>query len=174
MKIRKGDRVETTAGNGKILYGTVTRGGKIVTAVLDGGREQVKGPASAFRPTDKPLPVSPPSVMDKWGGKSCREISGHGDTPTFSAEITLNGKVVGKAMNGGYGGPDDYHFRDRALRECFLSDCGQWAEQFSPGSRKIIEPDSVWLDWYVFDRPFGRTAEACLADLAEELDRLSE
>lgn len=174
MKIRKGDRVEITAKNGEILHGTVIRGGKTVTAVIDGGETQVKGPATAFRPSDKPVPAPPESVMDKWAIQSYREIKGHGDTPTFHAEITLNGEVVGQAMNGGHGGPNDYHFRDRALRSRFLNDCRQWAEQFTPGSRNIIEPDSVWLDWYVSDRPFGKTAEACLADLTEELDRLLE
>ncbi len=172
MKISKGDRVEVTAKNGEVLTGTVIRGGKSVTAVVDGGETQVKAPAACFRRSDKPVPASPPSVMDKWGVKGYWQITGHGDTPTFHAKMTLDGKVVGEAMNDGHGGPNDYLFADGTLRARFLADCQTWANQFSPAGTAIPEPDSMWLDWHVHARPFGRTAEAYLAAFQREMDKL--
>ena len=173
MKIGKGDRVEVTAKNGEVLTGTVIRGGRSVTAVVDGSETQVKAPAACFRRSDQPLPVSPPSVMDKWGVEGYRRIPGHGDTPTFHAKITLYGNVVGEAMNDGHGGPNDYHFADGTLRARFLADCHIWAGRFSPDGADTPEPDGLWLDWHVHDRPFGRTAEAYLAAFQREMNELT-
>lgn len=172
MKFRKGDRVEITAKNGEILHGTVIRGGKTVTAVIDGRATRVKGPASAFRTSDRPVPAPPPSAMDKWAVKSYREIPGHGDTPTFHARITLEGEAVAEAMNDGHGGANDYHFRDNELRRRFLDDCREWAEKFAPEGMNLNEPDSMWLDWYVFERPYGKSPEAFLREFKEQMDEL--
>ncbi len=170
MKFRAGDRVEITLKDGRTLYGTVHKGGRTVCAVIDGNQTLIKAPASAFRPTDKPLPVSPPSPMDRWGLRKYQSIPGHGDSPTFHAEITLDGRKVGEVRNSGDGGPDSHYFSNHDLYEQFLADARKWAEQF--GYADMLEPESAWVDWYVHARPFGQTADVYVRQIKAEIDRM--
>jgi len=107
--------------------------------------------------------------MDKWGVRKHQRIPGHGDTPTFHAEITFNGKKTGTAMNDGHGGPDSFYFGSRAVHDGFMEDCRKWAEQF--GYPDMLEPESAWLRWYVTARPYGQTADVHVREMKDEMDR---
>jgi len=106
--------------------------------------------------------------MDKWGVKNYKEIDGHGDTPTFHAKLTLNGKVVGEAMNDGWGGCNCYHFKDNDIKTMFYKETKLWVSQF--GYKDMLEPSSSWIDWYVLERPYGVTAEMFISKYKEEMD----
>jgi hypothetical protein len=170
MTFRKGDRVEA-AHKGETLYGVVVRGGKKVTMRVDGNETELKGPASLFHTSTRPLPTSTPSVMDKWGVKGYKEIEGHGDSPTFHAKITLNGKVVGEAMNDGWGGCNCYRFNDRELDSQFHADVKAWVAHF--GYADMFEPDDSWVDWYVLERPYGVTADKYISGYKEKMESFS-
>lgn len=160
-KAKKGQRIECTF-KGETKYGVVSKGGKNkITVVLDGGVTELKGHVSLFRTSDKPLPKDKPSVMDKWEVKKYKEIKGHGDTPTFEAAICLNGKPVIQAMNDGWGGPNMYYGDFEVVKQ-FENDASEWAKTF--GCKNATEMDGIWIEWYVFKRPYGVTAEQELAE----------
>lgn len=56
MSFRKNDRVEVRRNPSEVLYGTVTKGGRVVHVQLDNGRT-VKGPESIWRHSTKPRPA---------------------------------------------------------------------------------------------------------------------
>jgi len=171
MNFKKGDRVSIPTKGGEIVYGVVVRGGsKKVTVTIDGNEQQASGSPACFQHSDHPLPKDKPNSMDKWGVTSYKEIEGHGDTATFHAKLTLDGKIVGNAMNDGWGGCNCYHFKDSEIEKQFYSDCKAWCTQF--GYADMLEPDSTWVDWYVTDRPYGVTAETVIQNFKKEIDIL--
>ena len=90
--INKGQRVEWEE-DGKTNRGTVLKGGcNRISVIHDGGKYITKANVNIFRPTAHELPKDPPSPTDRWGVVGYKEIQGHGDSPTFSAHITYNGK----------------------------------------------------------------------------------
>jgi hypothetical protein len=160
---KKGDRVEwTNVKENKVEVGTVSgvRMGR-VTVVLDGGEFKVSGPARIFRPSSVPLPVDPPSPMDKWAVKSYKCIGGD-ETPMFTCKITLDGKVVGHASNRGCGGEDEIHFNEKSLWDVFERDTQVWWKQF--GGRDTFAVGDLWIDWVATRKRVGETAAAYIAD----------
>ena len=160
MAFRKGDRVEFEDKN-QMFYGVVARGGKKkIRVVIDGGQREVSGHPSLFNYSDKEMPSDPPSAMDKWSVKKYKEIEGHGDTPTFSANICLNGKPVIFVSNNGWGGPNEYRpvdYNTEDVIDKFSTDIKSWCEQF--GCESTSGMDDIWVDWYVYKRPYGVTAQ---------------
>jgi len=172
---KKGDRVECDY-KGETVYGIVSRGGdKSVSIVLDGGEEQLKGGAGLFRYSDKSLPTDAPNLMDKWSIKKYQEIEGHGDSPTFSATICLNGKPVIRAGNNGWGGPNEYHTLngvDREVEKQFYADVKSWMALF--GDESTYDIGDMWIDWYQNNRPYGVTAEKYIGDFNEKMASFSK
>lgn len=165
VKFKKWDRIETDY-KGKTVYGVVAKGGsKKIEMVLDGGKKALAGAPVFFRHSDKPLPKDPPNLMDKWGIRKYKEIEGHGDSPTFSAEITLNGQPVIHASNNGWGGPNFYerlNLKDKGVVEAFKKDAEEWYKLFS--GDEPFEPDNLWITWHQFGKPYGETAKEHIAD----------
>jgi len=166
---KKNDRVEWSDEDGSVKTGTVSVvravPGRLdivkVFVIVDGGKFKVSGSSMLFRPSSVALPVDQPSAMDKWGVKSYRCI-GVDDTPIFTCKITLNGKNVGSAKNGGYGGPNEHWFDTVQIRDSFFSDLKLWWEQF--GGRSVYSVDDLWLDWFVNHKKFGQTAQEYISE----------
>ena len=94
MQFKRNDRVEITC-KGEILHGTVKTAGARVTAILDGGKEKIAAPVTAFRPSTKPLPVEPPSTMDGYAVTGFREYSRLSEeTVAFSARPIAKAAVA--------------------------------------------------------------------------------
>ena len=173
MSLRKGQRVEFVY-EGKRNFGVVSKGGsKKVTVVIDGAKEQISSTPHAFRLSDVPLPIDSPNVMDKWSVKKYEEIEGHGDSSTFHAHICLNGKVVIEAMNDGWGGSNVYqplnnHKYD--IVDKFRNDAKEWAKSF--GYTDPFEIEDIWIEWYVYKRPYGVTGEMTINEMKEKLTSL--
>ena len=172
---KKGDRVECDYKGG-IVYGIVHRGGKkSVTMVIDGGKEQLKGGAGLFRLSDEPLPTDEPNLMDKWSIKSYQSIEGHGDSPTFDAKICLHGKPVMRSSNNGWGGPNEYHTLkgvDRSIEQQFYADVRAWMALF--GDESAHDVGDLWIEWYMFHRPYGVTGKAYIGDFNETMASFSK
>ena len=172
MTLKKGDRVEWLQNSGqsnKTHYGVVAKGGaKRVTVVRDGGELQVSGSPAHFKLSDKPLPnATEVNPMSAYTIKAYKEISGHGDSPTFSAKICKNGKAIIHAGNNGWGGPNEYHFLGQGhLTQSlamvkFLQAAKDWAKE-ATGQDDVDEAEDLWITWEVFERPYGRSAAESL------------
>ncbi|MFW6047309.1 MAG: hypothetical protein ACOCP4_05955 [Candidatus Woesearchaeota archaeon] len=174
ISFKKGDRVETVNEyKGEIVYGKVIKGGKKeITIVLDGGETTLSGDPALFKMSDKPMPEEPPNVMSKWGVKKYKEIDGHGDSPTFSAEITLNDKPVIHVSNDGWGGPNLYsnlHAKSKDYVKDFLNDAKEWWSKNS--NRSAIECEDLWVDWYVNKKEFGVTSIDYIKNFNDKMEK---
>lgn len=161
MTFKKGNRVEWDQGS-DTFYGVVSRGGLHPTVVIDGGEKFVRAPCLLFRYSDHPLPADEPSVMDKWTIKSYKDFGNGDETPSFSAEIALNGKVVIIAGNHGTGGPNNYHpakLGDGKYWEHtdqLKADAKAWGKQF--GYPYDFEVEDTWVEWAGRERKYGKLA----------------
>ena len=168
LTLEKGARVEYEH-EGAMVYGVVSKGGENVVVVLDGGRQESRGPAYLYHRSNHPLPVDPPSDMDRWAVTNYREVKALSEeTPCFTATITYDGKPVLLADNRGQGGPNGYATHPKAPKGTkwetkLLDDAKAWAEQFGCAHPVPGETDD-WLDWHVTERPFGVTAAAHFAN----------
>jgi len=175
--LKKWDRVCCEL-DGETLHGVISKGGSNkVEMVIDGGKEAVKGHVSSFSTSDKELPKDPPdNVMNKYGVIGYKELSGHGDSRTFEADITLNGKKVIRVMNDGHGGCNEYHtispHGSREILSQFREDAKTWWEEYSSG--KPFESDDFWVEWYQHKRPFGVTSKMYLEEHDQEMSKLFE
>lgn len=61
--------------------------------------------------------------------KKFKEIDGHGDSRTFSADIYMDGKSVGSVNNSGWGGPNEYHYRNEEVEKKFIKKVKEWAKE---------------------------------------------
>lgn len=168
--VRKGDRVEFfgPGGSKELLFGVmVSVGAKSARAIMDGAEMEMKGDPRAFRPSTHPLPKDPPHEMDRWGVSAYREFKhGHGDSATFHANITLDGKKVMTAENDGWGGSNLYS-GPRAIQDQFHKDSEKWAQDH--GSPFKGENGDLWVDWKQNKQPYGLTAKAYFADCAKDM-----
>lgn len=158
-KLKKGDRVEFTDRDGTVKTGVVQRGGANVSVMLDGGKISVRGSASVFRLSDKPLPTDVPHPMDDWGIVGYKEAGGE-ETIRFEATITYKGKKVIHSANGGFGGPNQYsplRGVDRSILQTFFAAAKQWAADH--GAEDPIEPEDSWVTWKTNEAPYGVTAQ---------------
>jgi len=175
--MRKGDRVEFDTKNGK-KYGTVLRGGsKKVTVIADGELDKTySGPAGgAIRPSTQPLPKDELNPMDRYSLRKYKEIDGHGDSRTFSAEILKNGRPIIHVSNNGWGGCNEYYpinGADRRVLDIHLADAQAWAKQF--GYEGMSEPDDMWVEWYQHERPYGVLAKDMITNFKKELEGFSK
>lgn len=176
IKFKKGDRVKTKEGAyEEEVHGKVIKGGQNnIQVILDGGEFVLNGPAVAFELSNKSLPEEPENPMNKWSVKKYQEIQGHGDSPTFNAEIALNGKSVIHVENDGWGGPNLYFNIDskgpdyvKQLHE----DVQAWWDTYS--KRDVIEKEDLWLDWHVNKKDFGVTSPMYIQRFNEEMDKLN-
>lgn len=170
MAIKKGDRVEYTQ-KGEPKYGVVLRGGaKKIAVVLDGGQLQVSGHPDCFKLSDKPLVVDTVKTpMDKYSVVGYREIRGHDDSQAFEAFIAKDGKKILSAFDSGHGGEVEYQkLWGGNVEEQFHEDAKAWARQFNPDDTGYGAAD-CWISWYVYQRPFGVTAQAYWDDYKEML-----
>ena len=160
MTMKKGDRVEFVF-EGETCYGVIFRGGKKPTVYRDGGERQIQGAAALFTISEHPLPADEPSVMDKW---TIVSYTGHGngeETPSFTARIALNGKIVLVASNHGTGGPNNYHPAgvhkgSRALIDHLEADAKVWGKQF--GYPYDFEAQDTWVEWAGREKIYGKKA----------------
>ncbi len=168
----KGDRVETEY-KGQTVLGTVLRvlNGAAKVAI-DGGKITLRGPATAFRPTDVPAPRDPPTPADRWAVDGYRQIRGHGDSPTFHAWLTLDGRRVLEAMNDGRGGCNEYR-GDVEVQRRLHDDMTAWSEALCPGALTFEQADT-WLDWYATQRPYGVLARTMLEEFRDSMAAMHE
>lgn len=160
--LSKGDRTEYDDA-GTLRYGTVTKGGKNVQVVLDGGAYTVTGPASAFKVSDNPLPKDAPHPMDDWDVVGYKEFSRMSqETTAFDATVTYKGEPVLHAQNSGTGGCNTYYrtptapaLADRKLEE----DAKQWALDHGLEDGGFFEAADTWLNWKTTQAPYGVTAK---------------
>jgi hypothetical protein len=170
--LKKGTRVKFNQ-DGKILYGTVSKGSTInkdgasssVKVVVDGGKFVVTGHPLCFRKDNTPMPRDLPSVMDKYSVTSYKEHKDMSDeTVCFSAKICLNGKPFLNTSNTGCGGPNEYHLISGSQEDLdiFFEDAKTWNIQF--GDKKPYEPEDTWVSWYTLYRPYGETAKSYISN----------
>lgn len=173
---KKGDRVEfRQKKDGPLEYGVVSKGGKRITVVLDGGTHQVSGPPAAFQPSTHPLPKDDPGPMDRYGVIGFKSAGGE-ETERFECKITLDGKPIIIASNDGNGGSNRYRpfkwesAKDRELVVAFDKAATDWVLQLGgDGTEKPYECGDFWLSWYVHERPFGITFAAALKKFRDEM-----
>ena len=175
----KGTRVcwlnETKDG---LNHGTVERGGaKKITVIQDGGEFSVSGPPTAFRRSDKPLPVEPPNPMDKYALKGYKVCHGHDDSEPFTATILYEGEPILITSNDGLGGPNTYKPAKKVsgteyhrLQDKFFEDAKAWAKQFE--YEDCIESEALWIEWYQHKRPYAVTAQQYLSDSRYDVIKL--
>ena len=168
----KGDRVETEIA-GETVRGTVLRiTNGIAKVAVDGGKCTARGLATKFRPTDVPAPRDPQTPADRWAVEGYRAIRGHGDSPTFHAWVTLDGKRVLEAMNDGHGGCNEYR-GDPDVRRRLFDDAKAWAEALCPGALTFEQADT-WVDWHANQRPYGVLAQAMLEEWKASMAAMHE
>jgi len=160
MALKKGDRVEWEQ-NGEQRYGVVFIGGKHPKVYIDGGEKQIKAPSIVFKISTHPLPADEPSVMDKWTIVSYKNHGNGEETPSFTAQIALNGTIVLVANNHGTGGPNNYHpagvHKDsRALIDQLEADAKEWGKQF--GYPYDFEAQDTWVEWAAREKIYGKLA----------------
>jgi hypothetical protein len=162
MGFRKGNRVCATI-DGETYHCTVKKGGKNIEAVVDGGTLVVKAHESKFKPSDEPMKTDEPSCMDKWSIKQYKDLTGHGDSESFSCKICLKNKPIALAYNSGHGGANEYSAMGRenqANLSQFLTDAEAWGKQFD--SEFSFELDSLWIYWKQSMAPYNVTAREYL------------
>jgi len=163
QKWSKGDRA-SIEHNGRILNGTISRGGARPTMILDGGEQKITAPARQFR-KGPPLPKDNPSRMDVWSVNKYSAVEKLSEeTACYTADILLNGKKVIEASNQGVGGPDIYHpvNGDYSLVDKFEKDARLWFEDHGIDYRS--EAAAAWIDFYVHRRPYGVTTVAFMEE----------
>lgn len=167
MKHKKGNRVQWQQSDG-MRYGVVFKGGasKIIV-IVDGGETQVSGHATLFQPSTEPLPnADEVNPMSDYSISGYKEIEGHGDSPTFCADIRFKGKKVLRAMNDGWGGCNEYHgSRDASL--AFEAAALKWAQAATGIEEQTSDVEDLWITWEVFERPYGKTAKESLQWLVD-------
>ena len=159
MALKKGDRVEIFF-KGKTEYGVVVKAGDMAKVRLDGGERELKGPALYMKLSDHPLPKDKPSEMDRYSIRGYKSITGHGDSPCFEATILENGKPILYVENDGWGGCNFYSRCKNATttgETRFHDAVKSWVAQF--GYPDMMEPEDAWVDWWKFERPYGKLAE---------------
>jgi hypothetical protein len=176
--LKKGDRVKWTH-KGQEYHGTVEKVKKDKLVVIhDGGEYSTTASVRFFTPDSTPIPKDTPTEMDRWSIKGYQEIPGHGDSPTFSAKLCLDGKPVMTACNDGHGGPNEYQLiflgegmiaKMRAVRDKFHQDILDWWIALAPADEKPMEPEDLWIDWWVHSRPYAVTGKQFIVQFCEEL-----
>jgi len=166
---KKGDRVEFDY-EGKVVHGTVAKGGTLVKVVADGGADTFGVDARNLRASNAPLPKDAPHPMDAWGLKGYSKSQKFSEeTLCFSSQVTFNGKAVIEAKNDGQGGSNMYYPLQGgwATVEKFLEDAKQWLRDHGMPEGDIFEPGDNWIDWKANQQPYGVTAKAMVeADIA--------
>src|SRR3546814_17090244 len=146
---RKGDRVEYDDA-GRTRFGTITKGGKNVTVILDGGEYRVTGPATAFKPSAEPLPQDPPHQMDDWDVVGYKEFRQMSQEPTaFDAVITFTGERVLNDRNRGTGVSKIYHRTEGAetpLNDHLGADAKKWGLAHCLSDTGHFQPGEPWLN----------------------------
>ena len=91
------------------------------------------------------------------------------ETTFFTATIIRNGKPAISVGNKGTGGANHYLpvFSDQATLQEFLNDAKDWAA--SNGFPNIIEPESLWIDWFVQTQINGKDSEEVFKLFKENL-----
>ena len=175
--MKKGDRVEWM-DKGKMAFGVVRKGGKNIHVFKDGGELSVSGHSSLFTPSNEPLPnAGEANPMSAYTVKGFKEIRGHGDSRTFFAKIYKDGKAILSVENDGWGGNNlyhnlkkgEHHFKSKEMDE-FLAATKEWAKAATGIEHgEYSETEDLWLEWEVFERPYGQTAASSLEWLKEML-----
>ncbi len=146
MPYKKGDRVQYRQKTG-VEHGTVVKGGtKRVVVACDDGENEVVGPATAFQPSKKAPPKDDPSPLDRWGIKGYKTAGGD-ETVRFTATITLDGKPVLVASNGGRGANNHYAPYDERTSNSFRENLTQLEQDV----KAAIEQFGGGLKWEVVD-----------------------
>jgi len=117
--------------------------------------------------------------MEKWGVSNYEKWEhGHGDSETFHAFITYNGKKVLEASNDGWGGPNLYRpisnsptYPHRDIEKMFYADANKWMEL---GGCEPSEGADLWIFWYVVVKPQGITPAEYLKPLRETQEIVKE
>lgn len=178
---KKGARVEFIASDGRLITGTVLRGGsKKVQVVEDKVLDKYWSvPPSRLAVSTTPLPRDPEvTQMDRYEVRKYREIDGHGDSRTFSAEIWRDGHPLLVVMNNGWGGFNDYSAPTPELAKSqrmhvdeLRAHAHEWATRF--GRRAPLEPEDDWIEWYQHERPYGITAREYNEKFQKALDEMT-
>jgi hypothetical protein len=171
MAVKKGDRVEWTDPSGDRHLGVIAQGGRIATAIIDGGIMKATGPGDGFfKLSSEPLPSGAPHEMDAFGIKGYKAIESQtGETEAFSATLTMNGKPIARVTNDGCGGCHRYYPADgmRQAMEIFHATARKWAaDHNADGASDIAEPADAWFDWKAHKAPYGMTGRAYLETVA--------
>lgn len=169
-RFKKGDRVEIvdkTFMEGR--YGTVKRGGKKPTVIIDGGECVVKLSARYFKHSSHPKPKDEVKTrMDNWSVKNYKVKRNKGEPPCFECVIYYNQHPSIIASNDGFGTPNTYipHRNREGYVAKFKQDVSRWCDTFS----KVIirKPDELWIDWKVNHEKYGVTAENYLEKVGNE------
>jgi uncharacterized Fe-S cluster protein YjdI len=175
-KVKKGERVCMETGSGQV-HGVVIKGGSnTIEMMADGGKQSSRGHVSLFSLSSKSLPYDPQNIMSKWGVSSYKEIPAHGDSRTFTANITLNGKKVISVGNSGWGGQNSYHRSSDGHVSApvitqFIEETKQWWGDH--GGEAAFEIEDLWVDWFQHRRPYGVTSQMYVDEFKTKMAKLN-
>lgn len=175
-KAKKGDRVQFEMriqdDSIRTCYGVVKKGGsKKATVILDGGGSYVEIMVTFLKLSDQPLPQDTPNLMDKYSIKGYKFGGVSLDGEMYTCVVCKDGVAFANAIQGGYGGPNEYHpldYTNKKMKEDFEQfdkDARKWCELF--GYTDPIDPTDLWVSWYIQDRPYGMTGEQFLQQFVD-------
>lgn len=161
MTFKKNDRVEFDGEDG-VVVGTVTKGGKKLTVVQDGGEWSYSVHESHLRSTSVELPKEPDHAMNRWSISKTAEI------PTeirkkWSKDhtyVSRDGEAVIAFLPDYTGGGlevKNLPGEDGVIAE-FYADLKSWLEDLGY-ERPMFGIDQTWLTWKTEKQPFGITGQ---------------
>lgn len=163
MAFKKGDRVLWEGQDGKEHHGTVTRGGKYIKAVADGGMVEVSGPADIFDHSRKSAAVES-TVMEAYSVVKYKSLGRGMEGEMFKAELHRNGVKIADIINEGRGGGNNYRPTNGKLGELVVNAeklAEDWAK--NAGDDNPFESLDLWVAWYLSGRAFGQTSKEFFA-----------
>lgn len=91
--------------------------------------------------------------------KKFKEIEGHGDSRTFSAQVWIDGVNAGMVMNDGRGGCNDYQFYNhKDLYKVFMDRCKLWGKENSV----TFEPEDAFVEELIATIEYEKVAKTNL------------
>lgn len=176
MQFKKGDRVEWDWQDNQTHYGTIQRkAGDMYKVVEDGHPEELWTIHNArLRSTNRPLPKDTiKTPADIYEVRMFKNVGTGTDGFIYTGKIFKDGKHVLDIVDDGGGGPMLFHRvkkGDTTSLEEFFKAIGEWWTAL--GGTTTSEPEALWVDWQVNEKPYGITGETYVRRFEEHMASL--